>query len=219
MKIKNETKSTYYLLAQTPFFLQLEKVQGASKLPHKKEEYMKTRNLSEHRSQLLQRLAEVEAANTNIKTKLSEAAETQTNVLQDFLDHASEQTNLCAHLEMNEKYVKERLQILCAIDRINKGSFGTCDECGETISDKRLLVQPSAPLCWECQHLKEASAGSDIVSVQKLNQSNSFQFSFVSEEAANYEKINQNHNPAFYNDPIKCLFDNECQPEQIRSEC
>jgi RNA polymerase-binding protein DksA len=145
---------------------------------------MKTEILSEKRSQLLERLEEVETANRNTKNKLSEAADSQTNVLQDSLDHASEQTNLSAHLEMNEKYVLERHQILDALDRINKGSFGECTECGETIPAKRLLVQPSASLCLECQLEKEVYEKSDLAIAQKQNARNALAFSMFCSEVA-----------------------------------
>ncbi|MGZ3789412.1 MAG: TraR/DksA family transcriptional regulator [Bacteriovorax sp.] len=120
---------------------------------------MKTTALSKHHLQLLQRLAELETATANIKIKLSEASETRTSILQDDLDHAREQSDLCGLFEMNDRYISERRKILGALERIKKGSFGECDECGEMIAPKRLLAQPSALLCVDCQHFKEAYVG------------------------------------------------------------
>lgn len=120
---------------------------------------MKTIILSQCRQQLLQRLTELERAVANIKAKMIETAETQTNVLQDYLDHAREQADLSAHTKMIKKYFSERHQILLALKRIEKGTFGECVECGDMIGAKRLSVHPSASLCLECQHLKEDCIG------------------------------------------------------------
>ena len=37
-----------------------------------------------------------------------------------------------------------------ALARIEKGSYGTCLECGEPISQERLEAVPYAPLCRNC---------------------------------------------------------------------
>ncbi len=130
---------------------------------------MKIENLSKYRLQLLQRLSELKTATANIKTELADAAESQTNFLQDYVDHAKEQSDLHARLKIYERYVQERLKILCALERIENGSFGGCNECGEKISAKRLFVQPSAALCVECQGTKEDRARSSMDQAQTTN--------------------------------------------------
>jgi DnaK suppressor protein len=42
-----------------------------------------------------------------------------------------------------------------AIRKIVEGTYGTCEDCGEQISEKRLLVLPTATLCVDCQEYKE----------------------------------------------------------------
>ena len=42
-----------------------------------------------------------------------------------------------------------------AIDRIKKGEFGVCLDCGEQISQKRLEFQPLAARCITCQETAE----------------------------------------------------------------
>ena len=42
-----------------------------------------------------------------------------------------------------------------AIRKIGEGTYGICEECGEEISGKRLLVLPTATLCIDCQEHKE----------------------------------------------------------------
>ena len=41
-----------------------------------------------------------------------------------------------------------------ALERIEDGSYGTCANCGDEISDKRLEVRPEAALCIDCASAK-----------------------------------------------------------------
>jgi DnaK suppressor protein len=43
-------------------------------------------------------------------------------------------------------------QVKAALRRIHDGSFGTCIECEEAISPKRLAAVPWAPRCIRCQN-------------------------------------------------------------------
>lgn len=130
---------------------------------------MKIENVSKYRLQLLQRLSELKTATANIKIELADAAESQTNFLQDYVDYAKEQSDLHARLKIYERYVQERLKILCALERIENGSFGDCNECGEMIAAKRLFVQPSAALCVECQGTKEDRTRSTAAPAQRTH--------------------------------------------------
>ncbi len=42
-----------------------------------------------------------------------------------------------------------------AIGRIDKGTFGFCDDCGEFIGTDRLTVRPEATLCIRCKEAQE----------------------------------------------------------------
>ena len=45
--------------------------------------------------------------------------------------------------------------VVAALQRIDNGSFGSCERCGETIGDKRLEALPFARYCIDCQRLAE----------------------------------------------------------------
>ena len=50
-----------------------------------------------------------------------------------------------------ESEAKVEIQLLSnAIMRIDSGSYGICDQCGENIAPQRLAVQPSAIKCISC---------------------------------------------------------------------
>ena len=45
-----------------------------------------------------------------------------------------------------------------ALLRIDEGAYGTCEDCGEEISVKRLNAVPFALRCVECQEIQEITA-------------------------------------------------------------
>jgi len=45
---------------------------------------------------------------------------------------------------------KELVQIRGALQRLDDGTFGTCDRCREPISKARLAALPTAELCIQC---------------------------------------------------------------------
>jgi DnaK suppressor protein len=45
--------------------------------------------------------------------------------------------------------------VVAALQKIDDGSFGNCERCGEAISDKRLEALPFARYCIDCQRLVE----------------------------------------------------------------
>ena len=47
-----------------------------------------------------------------------------------------------------------------ALQRIETGEYGFCEECGDTINNKRLLVMPLAQYCINCQQNQERSDSS-----------------------------------------------------------
>jgi DnaK suppressor protein len=45
--------------------------------------------------------------------------------------------------------------VVAALQKIDNGSFGDCERCGEAIADKRLEALPFARYCIACQRLVE----------------------------------------------------------------
>ena len=55
-------------------------------------------------------------------------------------------------LEMRNKNLKA---INDALYRLREGTYGICDECGNEIPEKRLMVMPFTPCCVACQEKQE----------------------------------------------------------------
>ncbi|MCH2297989.1 MAG: TraR/DksA family transcriptional regulator [SAR324 cluster bacterium] len=58
-----------------------------------------------------------------------------------------------------------------ALQRIETGEYGFCDECGDQIDQKRLMVMPLAQLCITCQQNEERLG--NISSFSRLPQQSS----------------------------------------------
>ncbi len=47
------------------------------------------------------------------------------------------------------------MQIENALSKIERGEFGTCEDCEEAIAEKRLEINPYFSTCISCAELKE----------------------------------------------------------------
>ncbi len=56
-------------------------------------------------------------------------------------------------LRGRERFLMDKIEL--ALKKIDEGSFGTCEECEEPISLKRLQARPEAPLCIQCKEAQE----------------------------------------------------------------
>ncbi|HIJ60736.1 MAG TPA: transcriptional regulator, TraR/DksA family protein [Nitrospirae bacterium] len=50
------------------------------------------------------------------------------------------------------------IKIDTALQKIDEGTYGICEECNEEISEKRLAIMPFAIYCKDCQEQKEIMA-------------------------------------------------------------
>ena len=75
--------------------------------------------------------------------------------LPDEMDLASSEylQSFTFRLRGREKLFLEKIQK--AIEKIEDGSFGTCEECGSPISAKRLEARPETTLCIRCKEDQE----------------------------------------------------------------
>ncbi|UCF30417.1 MAG: RNA polymerase-binding protein DksA [bacterium] len=73
----------------------------------------------------------------------------------DPTDRASMETDRNFLLRIRDRERKLISKIDKALERIEDGTFGICDECGEDIEEKRLEARPVATLCIHCKTIQE----------------------------------------------------------------
>lgn len=73
----------------------------------------------------------------------------------DPLDQASLEANRNFTLRQKQREGKLIREIEHALRRLDEGTFGLCDLCGEEIPERRLKVYPMTILCIQCQTEQE----------------------------------------------------------------
>jgi len=68
----------------------------------------------------------------------------------DWEDRASERQGDEVLEALGNADLDELRRIDAALSRIEKGTYGICVKCGDTISEERLQAVPTTPLCRNC---------------------------------------------------------------------
>ncbi len=74
----------------------------------------------------------------------------------DPTDRASLETDRNFLLRIRDRERKLIGKIREALERIENGTFGICEECGDDIDIERLKARPVTTLCIECKRKQEA---------------------------------------------------------------
>ncbi|EKD38813.1 MAG: hypothetical protein ACD_75C00601G0005 [uncultured bacterium] len=103
------------------------------------------------RTQLLQKKQEIL---TDAGKTMTEMTDQTTNV-PDPNDRATLESGRSFELRIRDRERKLVTKIDEAIARIEDGSYGVCEDCGEEIGLKRLEARPVTTLCIDCKTLQE----------------------------------------------------------------
>ena len=103
------------------------------------------------RTQLLQKKQEIM---TDAGKTMTEMTDQTTNV-PDPNDRATLESGRSFELRIRDRERKLLSKIDEAIARIEDGSYGICEDCGEEIGLKRLEARPVTTLCIDCKTLQE----------------------------------------------------------------
>jgi len=76
--------------------------------------------------------------------------------LSNHVDEASHASAMGFALRIRDREAKLIRKIIDALERLEDGTFGICEECGEEIPVKRLMARPVTALCIECKKEQEA---------------------------------------------------------------
>jgi DnaK suppressor protein len=73
----------------------------------------------------------------------------------DPTDRASLETSRNNDLRMRDRERKLISKVQDALQRLEEGTFGVCEECGEEIGDERMRARLVTTLCIECKEEQE----------------------------------------------------------------
>ena len=85
---------------------------------------------------------------------VSEMTDEKTN-FPDPTDRASLESDRNFELRIRDRERKLISKIREALDRIEAGEFGECEDCGDQIGEARLKARPVTTLCIECKTEQE----------------------------------------------------------------
>lgn len=73
----------------------------------------------------------------------------------DLLDRATFEISDNISSRITERQSKVIKQINLALEKLNNGNYGICEECEEAIAYQRLMARPMAALCIDCKKEQE----------------------------------------------------------------
>ncbi len=71
--------------------------------------------------------------------------------LPDAIDLASEESTRDFSIRLKDRERKLIYKIKKALDRLDEGTYGICEVCGEDIAEKRLIARPVTTHCIDCK--------------------------------------------------------------------
>jgi len=111
-------------------------------------------NVPTYREVLLQKRAELEQ--TAGLRPIQTALEHNNGRQGDMADQASGNNEVHIHLRLKQTDAKILQAIDEALQRIDKGIFGICRDCGEPIAEARLNAIPWTRVCITCKEKQKA---------------------------------------------------------------
>ena len=108
---------------------------------------MDTEKLERYRQILNSRLESLVGTVQRSRAEQSEGAEMEP----DLTDQASVDWDRNFDMRIRDRERRLIYKIREALTRIEDGSFGICEMCGEEISEKRLEARPVTTLCIDCK--------------------------------------------------------------------
>lgn len=113
---------------------------------------MNSKQLARFRKLLEEKRVELAEGFSAVRSRSSEGADEGDK---DYIDYAVSSYTKEFLFSLSDLEREQLLRVDDALKSIDEGTYGTCDECGETIEDKRLKAVPWAVYCLSCQELAD----------------------------------------------------------------
>ena len=109
--------------------------------------HLSPKDLQSLKEQLEKEAGELEAQLGTVKKDPEFGSDTET----DFSEEADEAEEFANNLDLKDTF-KSRLQdIEAALEKMNKGTYGKCEQCGQDIPMEVLKADPESKLCKACK--------------------------------------------------------------------
>lgn len=91
----------------------------------------------------------------NAKNGLRFTMEREVDVGRDSIDESMTEEIMSTQLRLRdrEKFLLNKIDE--ALERLEQGMIDECEDCGDTISFRRLMARPTTTLCIDCKEAKE----------------------------------------------------------------
>jgi DnaK suppressor protein len=108
------------------------------------------------REMLLRKRAEIkERIEEELGEKMTEDIDSVLGPALDEGDLSTLEIGRDVDYQLLSMYTRNLKNINQALERLDEGTYGICEECGREIGEKRLQVMPFALYCVQCQREKE----------------------------------------------------------------
>jgi DnaK suppressor protein len=111
---------------------------------------MKPHEFDLYRTKLLATKEKLAAQLEDTEHKVSFGTDTED--LEEEIDKDEEQVN---RESIRASLASQLMRVNAALDKIERGRYGTCEQCGNTIDAELLIADPESVLCRSC---KQAAA-------------------------------------------------------------
>jgi len=105
-------------------------------------------SLEQERTRLIQKLDQM-------KTRDYSTNESQGSWFGERDEQSTEANELRSHLSSEKNLREELAKVEHVLHKLDEGTYGLCDDCGQTIDPDRLQALPHANLCLNCKTLRE----------------------------------------------------------------
>ena len=112
---------------------------------------MNKRDQDKYRKILLKQLKELEEKVEGPAEHLNAA----NDYFPDPTDRASAESDRNFDIRVKDRERRLVIKVKEALDRLETGEFGICEDCGEPIDPKRLEARPVTTLCIDCKIVRE----------------------------------------------------------------
>ena len=112
---------------------------------------LSSNDLKYFRNQLEKMLEDIEKKDKEVMKEMVNSSQ----MYPDPADRASVESEQFFALRLRDRERKLKKKIKEALERIENGTYGICEECGGEIGFKRLKARPVTTLCIECKNKQE----------------------------------------------------------------